>query len=392
MRARATSPGCGETSGRRAWSRRMSTSSTWSATRTQHCKLNKMSELELVRKAEYLKILRIALHARPLDFEIEDTVSANNAQHDAHSRTIGKLFGGILFSRKFILSYQLVLLGVLLLFTLLHWIPRLHSRWSQRRQGSYGRHINGIETGRSSSSSTLNANGATAEPFSKLDEEAPLLHGIARPQPLRTRMIYKIRALLVYQPSPIPIVNKTLPSHGCTVLVMLFLGLQAFYVFYKVPLSVATIFIFADRTALAFVANLPLLYLFAAKNQPIKYLTGRSYESLNIFHRRLGEIMCLLALLHSAGMLGVWYTILRPNGFTLGRFVASKIILLGKHFPSVAITCQISRDEIQLYCNCICFVQTRVSPSWVSIFKMPLVKQVDMLIPKVDRSVSVCGL
>ncbi|KAL8903794.1 MAG: hypothetical protein Q9207_003686 [Kuettlingeria erythrocarpa] len=95
------------------------------------------------------------------------------------------------------------------------------------------------------------------------------------------------------------------------------------------PLSVLTIFVFADRTSLLFVANLPLLYLFAAKNQPIKLLTGYSYESLNILHRRLGEVMCLLALLHSAGMIGVWYTILRPTGFSLARFLLSKIILLG---------------------------------------------------------------
>ncbi|KAL8683831.1 MAG: hypothetical protein Q9224_006649 [Gallowayella concinna] len=95
------------------------------------------------------------------------------------------------------------------------------------------------------------------------------------------------------------------------------------------PLSIAMLFVFADRTSLLFVANLPILYLFAAKNQPIKLLTGYSYESLNVFHRRLGEVMCLLALLHSLGMVGVWYTILRPVGFSLARFLLSKIILLG---------------------------------------------------------------
>ncbi|KAI4122371.1 MAG: hypothetical protein LQ338_005860 [Usnochroma carphineum] len=95
------------------------------------------------------------------------------------------------------------------------------------------------------------------------------------------------------------------------------------------PLSITMLFVFADRTSLLFVANLPLLYLLAAKNQPIKLLTGYSYESLNIFHRRLGEVMCLLALLHSVGMVGVWYTILRPTGFSLAKFLLSKIILLG---------------------------------------------------------------
>jgi len=108
-----------------------------------------------------------------------------------------------------------------------------------------------------------------------------------------------------------------------------FVSLNLFYILYRVPFSTPMIFIFADRTSIMFVANLPLLYLFAAKNQPIKLLTGYSYESLNIIHRRLGELMCLLALLHSAGMVVVWYTLLRPTGFTFARFIFSKIILLG---------------------------------------------------------------
>lgn len=39
--------------------------------------------------------------------------------------------------------------------------------------------------------------------------------------------------------------------------------------------------------------------------------------------------MCLLALLHSAGMIGVWYTVLQPAGITLIKFLLIKMILLG---------------------------------------------------------------
>ncbi|KAK2073433.1 hypothetical protein P8C59_007718 [Phyllachora maydis] len=49
---------------------------------------------------------------------------------------------------------------------------------------------------------------------------------------------------------------------------------------------------YADRAALVFVANLPLLYLLSAKNQPVKFLTGRSYETLNLFHRRAATPAC----------------------------------------------------------------------------------------------------
>ena len=261
-----------------------------------------------------------------------------------------KLIDGIHFSQKLILSYQLVLIGLLLIFTAIHWGSRLRS-WRRRRNAIKGGYEHGqsrrgkageakgnifIESssrGSLSSSSTLQEdfNSKDQDPGQTLDEHSLLLPKAPNAQApsLRWAMTSKARAWLVYQPRPIPIINKTLPSNGTTLVVLAFIGLQIFYTLFKTSLSISMLFVFADRTSLVFVANLPLLYLFAAKNQPIKVLTGYSYESLNIFHRRLGEIMCLLALLHSAGMIGVWYTVLQPAGITLINFLLIKMILLG---------------------------------------------------------------
>lgn len=261
-----------------------------------------------------------------------------------------QLIDGIRYSHKFILSYQVVLIGLLLVFTAIHWGSRLQA-WRRRRNTIKGRYggdkttvgkvvdgkgavtIQSISRGSSSSSSTLQEDFDPKYQDSerRLDEQSLLLpkaSGGKAPSRGWT-MTNKIRAWLVYQPRPIPIVNKTLPSNGTTLVVLAFIGLQMFYTFFKTSLSLSMLFVFADRTSLVFVTNLPLLYLFAAKNQPIKFLTGYSYESLNIFHRRLGEVMCVLALLHSAGMLGVWYTVLQPAGITLIRFLLIKMILLG---------------------------------------------------------------
>ena len=139
----------------------------------------------------------------------------------------------------------------------------------------------------------------------------------------------RLRAVLVWQPKPIPVLNKALPSKATTLAVLGLWAITIFYSLYKVPLTLSMVFVLADRFSLIFVINLPLLYLFAAKNQPLRVLTGYSYESLNIVHRRLGEIMCLLALLHSAGMIVVWYTLLRPSGLTLLTFLLKHIIWLG---------------------------------------------------------------
>ncbi len=257
---------------------------------------------------------------------------------------------GIHFSLRFILSYQLVLIGLLFLFTAVHWGGRWRA-WRRRRDlalerrhegtqspireskdGKGGIGVENRSSGSSSSSSTLGRDVTPKDlDIRKQDEQTPLL---LKSRPVRIfsrrwQFVSKTKACLTYQPRPIPVINKTLPSNGTTLAVLAFLGLQMFYTFYNIHFTLQMLFVFADRTALVFVANLPLLYLFAAKNQPIKLLTGYSYESLNIFHRRLGEVMCLLALLHSAGMIGVWYTILRPVGITLVKFLLIKMILLG---------------------------------------------------------------
>ena len=263
-----------------------------------------------------------------------------------------KLREGIQYSQKFIISYKLVLVGLLFLFTTIHWGYRLRA-WRGRRNIVNGRYeiektnvgktaeskgvvvIESTSGGSSSSSSTLQEDfdPKSRNPEPRLNEQSLLLPKgsdlKALPQGWAKKLLDRTGACLAYQPRPIPIVNKTLPSNGTTLMVLAFLGLQIFYTFFNISLSLPMLFVFADRTSLVFVANLPLLYLFAAKNQPIKFLTGYSYESLNLFHRRLGEVMCLLALLHSAGMIGVWYTVLQPAGITLIKFLLIKMILLG---------------------------------------------------------------
>ncbi|MCJ1456834.1 hypothetical protein MMC28_007199 [Mycoblastus sanguinarius] len=307
-------------------------------------------------RSDFKALIRYASGA-PKQYSLAD--GANTAIHSSDNggfspqgnERFKNLIDGIQFSKRFILSYQFVLLGLLLVFAAVHWVSRFRA-WRRRtrrysnnaleRNQDTMKSISEIQvverledssSGSSSSSSTLGEGYTPKHPDSdeREDERSPLL---IKPVPTstysrRSVLISSIRAWLVYQPRPIPIVNKTLPSNGTTLIVLAFIGLQVFYVFFRTPLSLSMLFVFADRTSLVFVANLPLLYLFAAKNQPIKTLTGYSYESLNVLHRRLGELMCLLALFHSAGMIGVWYTLLRPAGVELVKFLLMKMILLG---------------------------------------------------------------
>lgn len=261
-------------------------------------------------------------------------------------------------SREFIPTYLLLQIGFLFAFTVLHWGRRIQSG---RRRGrkkrvrldsngeldkpglgdaevifNYYGHCDGLVASDLPPSASV-AKGIprrSMTPNLEPEEQTPLLFGAGidslRIPPTRLLIIRRqLKAWLVYQPKPIPFFNKTLPSNGTSVTILFLIGIQIFYSFYNVHLSIPTILVFADRTSLLFVANLPLLYLLAAKNQPIKLLTGYSYEALNIFHRRLGEIMVLLGLIHAIGMFVDWYILLRPTGFNLMEYLSCEIILWG---------------------------------------------------------------
>ena len=299
---------------------------------------------------EFMPLIRKALR-ESIQPSLEDAPLHTMEEFSPEDRErFRPIIDGIHFSMRFVLTYQFVLIALLAVFTLRHWIGRLRAWNKMRRQNRKSRHheadtpiakafggkedavIGSRSIGSSSSSSTLL--GDTTPPQSLSDgvrnEQTPLLLKPQLPKPSQRWLnISKIKAFLLYQPAPIPIVNKSLPSNGSSLAIIAFLGIQVFYVFFKIPLTFSMLFVFADRTSILFVANLPWLYLFAAKNQPIKFLTGYSYESLNIIHRRLGEVMCIIALLHSAGMIGVWYILLRPSGITLVHFLLIKMILLG---------------------------------------------------------------
>jgi NAD(P)H-flavin reductase len=222
-----------------------------------------------------------------------------------------KAIESILFSRRFIVIYNAVLLGLLACFAALYWCSRIvRLRRRREHERSYVHPVQHQDSG---------------------NESTPLLvAGSSRDNNLsrKSSVLARFRSWMIYQPHNIPYINKPLPSNATTISIMLFLALNVFFLLYRVEISVANVFVLADRAGLLFVGNLPLLYLFAAKNQALKLLTNASYEELNIFHRRLGEWMSLLALIHAMSILFFWYTALSTRlGFS--SFLAIPIIWLG---------------------------------------------------------------
>ncbi|KAK5656415.1 hypothetical protein OQA88_4796 [Cercophora sp. LCS_1] len=218
-------------------------------------------------------------------------------------------------ARTIVASYNLVIVAFILLFTFLNWRRAAKDRrkWGRIRASQAADEIRPEPTS-SSSSSTLQ--GSTTPPNAvKLDasdvERLPLVASkpSRRPGPAVFRAV---SSWLARQPPPIPVINRTLPSNATSLFVTTWMGLNVFFHFYRLPMRWDFFFIFADRAGLVFVVNLPILYLLGAKNQPLRRLTGYSYEALNIFHRRVGELMCFEALVHFISMV-VWQFLLMED-------------------------------------------------------------------------------
>ena len=135
------------------------------------------------------------------------------------------------------------------------------------------------------------------------------------------------RYILTYQPAPLPIVHRALSEISTTLCVLALFMLQGFYLLFKVGLPPSSGDLIGDRAGLLFINNLPWLYLFAAKNQPLKLLFGFSHENMNLLHRRLGEWMCFLAVVHIGAMLMGWYEFHRPRGRGLIGYLLIPYIL-----------------------------------------------------------------
>ena len=143
------------------------------------------------------------------------------------------------------------------------------------------------------------------------------------------KVLFRFEAWSLYQPAKIPVFNVPLPSNGTSLIIGAMYGLILLFLFIGIPFTPNYHLVVFDRAGDLFVMLLPWLYIFAAKNQPLQYLTGHSYEDLNIFHRRLGELMILLSMLHSNGKLAICLKAMAPEGFSFTSFMTIQSVMSG---------------------------------------------------------------
>jgi hypothetical protein len=269
-------------------------------------------------------------------------VFATTAGQESRAEIIKKMIEGLHYTERAISHYQATLVGVVVVFSIWHGLDKYSSsrratHISTRSEESLGcapksniwaHHRVREGSGSSGSSTTLIGNAYISGPTKAsqdADDRSPLLSKYHTKPTLWLRL----RSFLMYQPAPVPFFNKSLPENATTLLILALFGINIFYTVIDIVWEVPLMLVFSDRASLIFAANLPWLYILGAKNQPLRLLTGYSYEHLNVLHRRLGEWLCFVALLHSGSMFMVWYTFFRPDGRNLQWFLTEKTVYLG---------------------------------------------------------------
>lgn len=267
----------------------------------------------LIRLSMSGKVLEFTAHTFPISISSEidpysptDTdTPPNPPPRSPGVPFFGELVGGVLFSRSFIKTYNLVLLVCLLVATAAYQADHLLALRRRRRKPL-------------SSSAPTVACCAPSLPFGPglspgsstpcSNEREPLLMGgphAKGKKPLSPRSIYnRICGIISYQPAHI--LGYECPPISMCIFLVFYYALNLFYASYRIPFHSLKMFVFADRLGLVFITNLPLLYLMAAKNCPLRVLTGWSYEQLNILHRAVGRVCITAATSHFATFIWVW--------------------------------------------------------------------------------------
>ncbi|KAL3452766.1 ferric reductase like transmembrane component-domain-containing protein [Aspergillus insuetus] len=102
---------------------------------------------------------------------------------------------------------------------------------------------------------------------------------------------------------------------------------------YFPPISTQVIRYIADRTGIISFANLPLLWLFAGRNNICAWATGWNFATFNVFHRHIAWIATIQAVVHTVAYLVLFFWNPNPwkklrKAYILWGFLATGLMVL----------------------------------------------------------------
>ena len=107
------------------------------------------------------------------------------------------------------------------------------------------------------------------------------------------------RGCLTYKPDSIPVVDNTLPSNSMSLIIVIVIGANLLYAFYRLPFTIPMLFVFAERTQ--FAMAVPLCYQKSAYQAPYRLLL-RIIEQSTLAARGANVLLCFTSLQSRAGL------------------------------------------------------------------------------------------
>ncbi|KAK9459676.1 uncharacterized protein V1516DRAFT_680524 [Lipomyces oligophaga] len=164
------------------------------------------------------------------------------------------------WSRKFYLSYNIIVVAFFLMAVLAHFYTVQFKKTVRRR----------------------------------LSEKTPLIPaGNAAPKPVTTmaKLYRKTESILLFQPK-----GRYSESIGTMTIITLYIALNIIYTF--VHGGASSTQIFANRTGLVSIVNMPILFLLGSKTGLLVDWTGWSHEGYIILHKHVGRVVCITGIVH----------------------------------------------------------------------------------------------
>jgi hypothetical protein len=130
----------------------------------------------------------------------------------------------------------------------------------------------------------------------------------------------------------------------------------------------------SDRAGILSIANVPIFWLFATRNDPLLWLTGWSFATYNRFHRWVARVSTIQAIVHSIGYSifmyyqgsGAYEAEWKYQYWWTGGVVRISSIFRAE-FEMLIISRQPSLC-LCLWCSpCILFAETTMTSSWQCI-------------------------
>lgn len=197
-----------------------------------------------------------------------------------------KVIEEVLIGRGYVKYYMLAFAVAFVAIMLNHWGTKLRSKYQKSRQQKP------LPTVRIDKGQTRETTEST--------ESTPLLQQPSlRSQNPFERVWLFMSGLLMLQPQG-PY-TAYLEPHSTTLALIYYYAITLVYIFYRYTHPM----VLAFRLGMLCVANVPLLYVLGAKHSPLSFLTGCSYEQVNVYHRHVGRVCVLTLVAHTAIFL--WY-------------------------------------------------------------------------------------